>query len=427
MPVYLSLFLFLCFNACGLLTDNDQDHLLTVKPVSAVEAALEIETYPGSEITIYRDDAEVFTFHLARRDTIVYDAGLEPATSYRWRITSRHPVTSRVQISEQQATTLDTTSSNFTWQTFSFGEHSSSVLYGVSIIDENNIWAVGEIHMNDSTGQADSRIYNAVHWDGNSWKLKRITVDFRGNLITPPLNAIHSFSASDIWLSSGVPIHGDGTNWTQFHLFDMNVLDDTDGGIKSIWGKDNEIVFFGGALGSFAHYDGQSWQKIETNTELDFYDIHGNPEQGVVAVAAKRSESRDKMILRIKENLNTKSLPTAPIPFSISGIWFNETGVSYLVGSGLFLKSKLDSPSPWKPIHQNITPYYLEAIDANGLNDIVTVGAFGEFLHFNGTKWTSFQSLFDGNLLADVAIQENITVAVGFEGRQAFITIGKRE
>ena len=44
----------------------------------------------------------------------------------------------------------DTTSHNFTWETWTFGEHSSSVLNDVAIIDENNIWAVGEIYMNDS-------------------------------------------------------------------------------------------------------------------------------------------------------------------------------------------------------------------------------------------------------------------------------------
>ena len=54
----------------------------------------------------------------------------------------------------------DTTSHNFTWQTWTFGEHSSSVLYDVVIIDENNIWAVGEIYLSDSLGQPDPHAYN---------------------------------------------------------------------------------------------------------------------------------------------------------------------------------------------------------------------------------------------------------------------------
>ncbi len=57
-------------------------------------------------------------------------------------------------------TTMDTTSHNFTRQSFTFGQHSSSVLYDVAIIDENNIWAVGDIYMNDSLGNPDPNRYN---------------------------------------------------------------------------------------------------------------------------------------------------------------------------------------------------------------------------------------------------------------------------
>ncbi len=43
-----------------------------------------------------------------------------------------------------------------------------------SIRQENDIWAVGEIlYLNDSLGSdPDPSLYNAVHWDGQSWELK---------------------------------------------------------------------------------------------------------------------------------------------------------------------------------------------------------------------------------------------------------------
>ena len=71
-------------------------------------------------------------------------------------------------------TDQDTTSHNFTFQTWSFGQHSSNILYDVAIIDENNIWAVGEIYLNDSLGQTDPQAYNAIHWNGVQWEFKRI-------------------------------------------------------------------------------------------------------------------------------------------------------------------------------------------------------------------------------------------------------------
>ena len=357
-------------------------------------------------------------------DTLVSATNLQPSTSYRFKATNQSTgATSKVV----EATTLDTTSSNFTWQTFSFGEHSSSVLYGVSIIDENNIWTVGEIYMNDSTGQTDDDRYNAVHWNGNEWTLERVSVQFRDRIITPMLNDIFAFSSTDIWLSSGVPIHGNGVNWTQYHLFDMGILNNSDGGIESIWGKNSESMYFGGALGSFAHYDGENWQKIETNTALDFYDTYGNPEQGVVAVAAKQSESSDKAILRIKDKLVTEPLPTAPIPFSISGIWFDSSGVTYVVGSRISIKPNIDAIAPWKIVSKETIDHpYLFSIAANGLNDIVTAGGFGELFHFNGAQWTLYNQNITGNLY-DVDIEQDIVVAVGYDGRSAFITIGKRE
>ncbi len=61
---------------------------------------------------------------------------------------------------------MDTTSHNFTWQTFTFGEHSTSTLYDVAIIDENNIWAVGEIYMNDSLGNPDPIFITLLQWNG---------------------------------------------------------------------------------------------------------------------------------------------------------------------------------------------------------------------------------------------------------------------
>jgi hypothetical protein len=43
----------------------------------------------------------------------------------------------------------------------------SNWLYDVAIIDENNVWVVGEI-------EDDSGKFNAAHWNGGEWELIRI-------------------------------------------------------------------------------------------------------------------------------------------------------------------------------------------------------------------------------------------------------------
>ncbi len=46
---------------------------------------------------------------------------------------------------------MDTTSHNFTFTSWTFGTVGSSTLYDVAIINENNIWAVGEIMIADTS------------------------------------------------------------------------------------------------------------------------------------------------------------------------------------------------------------------------------------------------------------------------------------
>ena len=187
---------------------------LTLEDVSCTEAWLQLRStnlqLPNS-IAIKQNDQIRMTINLNTADTLLYIDSLLPNQSYRFTASY---TTNNLQLTTNEVLTqtMDTTSHNFTWQTFTFGEHSSSVLYDVAIIDENNIWAVGEIYMNDSLGQPDPHAYNAVHWDGAEWKVKKNSVLFRGSLITPPLEGVFVFSSTDIWFVGSLPIHGDGTN-----------------------------------------------------------------------------------------------------------------------------------------------------------------------------------------------------------------------
>jgi hypothetical protein len=72
---------------------------------------------------------------------------------------------------------LDPTSHNFVWQIDTIGIR-QSYLGDVSIISPDDIWAVGEINTED-LGIPDSkgviiRAYNAVHWNGVEWEIKRL-------------------------------------------------------------------------------------------------------------------------------------------------------------------------------------------------------------------------------------------------------------
>ena len=79
---------------------------------------------------------------LSYADTVIYFDSLLPKATYNYQATiqlSNH--TEEVKSNELSVTTLDTTSHNFTWQIWTFGEIGSSTLYDVAIIDENNSWS----------------------------------------------------------------------------------------------------------------------------------------------------------------------------------------------------------------------------------------------------------------------------------------------
>ncbi len=119
---------------------------------------------PSSMILNMSNTTEDITLY-NRRDTVLYFDSLPPNSSYRFSAVLSQDTL--IKSNELQVNTLSPTSHNFTYQTFELGDPLSgysSILYGASIIDENNIWAVGEIYYADSSGNDIQ--YNAVHWDG---------------------------------------------------------------------------------------------------------------------------------------------------------------------------------------------------------------------------------------------------------------------
>jgi len=103
---------------------------------------------------------------------------------------------------------MDTTSHDFTFTTYTFGGQAGSCLLNdVAIIDENNIWAVGEIYLLDSLGQPDLNRYNLAVWDGNNWEVRRAPYYYQRQPLYHPIQSIFAFSINDIWFCGNGAIH----------------------------------------------------------------------------------------------------------------------------------------------------------------------------------------------------------------------------
>jgi len=419
---------------------------LTVEDASSTEVWLNVKTQNitlPTELKLFRNDSVTQIFNLRSPDTLLYDNDLQPNKTYNYKVAYTGGSAGggqTIQSKTVTAATMDTTSHNFTWQTFTFGgANGSSVLNDVAIISENNIWAVGEIHTAD-TDQFDSsgvwvQPYNAVHWDGNSWKLKRIIVNFRGNATFIPLEGIFAFTSKDIWLVGSLPIHGDGVNW---QIYDVRNITNSNLSLSKAWGSSSDNMYFVGRGGSIAHYNGSpsgaGWTKINSptgvnSTDFNIYDIYGDydEKEGKYEIMADgtSSQSHERVILGIKK-LSAVKVSSQGINWALGGIWFESNKNYYVIGDGIYYKH-LISDKQWKTL--NITNVVTTAIDGKGANDIIIAGSFGEVLHYNGIVWKSYKGNSlpnEANLMKSISYKGNTVCVVGTNGYEAILYLGKR-
>ncbi len=143
----------------------------------------------------------------------------------------------------------DTTSQNFTFQSYEFGGgYESSWLKDVWIFDENNIWAVGYI---DTIG--DKRSENIIRWDGKQWS------GFGKQFNSLGIYGIWALDSSHIWMGVGVVLkYKNGV----FSWEDFSNLDFSKGrAVHKLWGSSEQNIWGVGPAGTIVHYDGKKLDK----------------------------------------------------------------------------------------------------------------------------------------------------------------------
>ncbi|MEP0861823.1 MAG: glucosyl transferase [Ignavibacterium sp.] len=416
---------------------------LELEDVSCTEAWIKLTTtnlqLPAT-INLLKDGNLSETISLLSADTLLYVDSLLPNQTYKFQTISHSFIQpfnhsglsaeGRHSSNELTVTTMDTTSHNFTWQSWEFGQHSSSTLYDVAIIDENNIWAVGEIYMRDSLGRCDPNAYNAVHWNGSEWKLMRIKtysscdpVDYSSIL------SVIAFDTNNIiFMTGGSIIKYNGITYT----IDCTIRPLLTGRLNKLWGSSSNDLYAVGNNGNIAHWDGVKWRKIESPTTLNINDIWGDfnsktDHWEVLAVCGNilHGWENEREILRINLSQSEK-INSFGSKWPLSGLWFKTNKQYYVIGSGIYENKRLGQNWTGEPL--DITTYFIRRIRANQTNDIIVVGDFGEVLHFNGYSWKSFisQTYLPGGTYLSVSVKDNFFTAVGYDSRKAVILIGRR-
>jgi hypothetical protein len=401
----------------------------TFLTVSAKEKIL-----PAS-VKIKRDGKEIMSFYQTGTDTTIIDTALTAGKTYNYQALTEY--NGKVEQSKiLPVRTLDTTSNNFNWQTYTFGsfKYGSSVLNDVAIINENDIWAVGEIHTEDDTDSTGHYIgaYNAVHWNGEKWELKRIMFYIDqdqpwAGKTSYPCQACFLFDDGKLAVSSNVQT-AIFNSTDDYQITKMGFAWEERFTINSYWGTSSDDFYVVGEHGNIAHYNGKIWEKIESGTDLTIHDIWGIDNNGktkILSIASEIFEVKGTKILSISSTGVTE-LPNNGLSWSMAAIWFSNQYIEYAGGGGLY--SRIYNENHWKEIPLPL--YYIYSIRGNGPNDIVVCGGNGYIGHFNGITWKNYLgselSEISGNYYSS-AIKGNTVAAVGvLSNGKAIAVIGKR-
>ncbi|MBZ0179917.1 MAG: hypothetical protein K8F36_11540 [Melioribacteraceae bacterium] len=332
--------------------------------------------------------------------------------------------------------TMDTTSHNFSWEIFTFGEgFNSSILRDVAIIDENNIWAVGEIRIGEEK-------YNAVQWDGLSWNLRQIY--YKGpcsGVDYPELKSIASVGAKLLITNGGDIGYFDGTTVT--HDCEVNSL--LNGIITEIWGTGLNDLYVVGDFGTIAHYNGTNWRAMESGTNLALVDVYGS-QNGNIYAAGSYSPFAQGIILRKELNNNwevmiegdniDESQLFEKLFGSTAAIWIDERNIIY-TGGHIIYEYKNNAWNYIKSLSGNHIGGntnaefrgFISGIRGNGSNDWVMCGQRNTLQHFNGSTWQQLGMAYNplsGLNWTAVEQKSNTIAAVGFEGNRAKIILLRR-
>jgi hypothetical protein len=318
---------------------------------------------------------------------------------------------------------MDTTSHNFTFETFTFGGTAgSSTLYDVAIINEDYIIAVGNVFLPDSLGQPDPQPYGLAIWNGQSWKLKKI---FHSTNIPVTPRGIFVTSPTEIYLASGSIFRWDGSSSTVQLVYSRLNFPDPNATIEKLWGSSGSSIYGVGNVGSIVYYNGTNWHRIESGTDVNINDVFGiidnrNNQRKVFCAVSNVLTVSDHKILTIDETNNVDSLHW-DTGRRVNSTWTNNGKIVYTSGGGVFNNKS----GKWKE-EISLPLYYTNRIRGNGLNDIFVAGDFGLLAHFNGKEWKVFNEFLLVASSLSVSVNGNIIAAVGRQGEKALIIIGKR-
>ncbi len=311
---------------------------------------------------------------------------------------------------------VDTTTQNFTFETFEFGDgFSSSYFKEVWIFDENNIWAVGYL-ATDSVSNA-----NIMRWDGDKWYIENFSGTSSG------IEGVWALDSSHIYFASGgIRKYENGT----FSNVNTNLGLTRYQGIHKLWGSSANNIWGVGPGGTIVHFDGTEWKKIDFDEQWYFYQITGNSKTGI-AYATASDSSFTYIIVELNSLIAKTIYNSSENPKELVSI-----GVKMLNDTKLILSAheiwSFDLVTKETIILEDLSVGYgLTRISLSGENDVYFWGNKyndGEKLvHFNGIRFREFDLperdyVFHGGAFSI----KDLSIMVAASEHKAYLIKGER-
>jgi len=321
---------------------------------------------------------------------------------------------------------LDTSSHDFIWVVDTLGLY-GGIVRDVVIISENDIRIVGEMWLPDpdsSYNGSGREMFNSAKWDGQEWEYIAIETEFFGNTIRPRLHSILYFVDDDVWVTdSGYPLHWDGLKWTIYQFYLMGLVNSAG---LDMWGNASDNIFFVGGNGGIVHYDGSTFTRMISDTEIDLYGVSGsNDGEHVFACGWRDNSPLGSIALELVEGgWETIYSAVSSMPNNNYG-WVESVdvfgGVAYFSTlAGLWEYNYVDATSTLIP---NTDPKYsflfrdTDNLICNNPNDLFLIGRDFTIIHFNGSTWN-----FDDQFLAKYGVSN--VYAKGVDYKNDMLVIG---
>ena len=277
----------------------------------------------------------------------------------------------------------------------------------MAILGEDNIWAVGEIN-------TDRGLYGAAIWDGTEWKLKQLTAG--ASNVRP--RGIWAFSSRNIWFASGSIYHWDGQKTTLEWTRNIQSTET----VENVWGASPTNLYFVGTNGAIVHYNGTTFTRLASGTDTRVQDIWGAEDSlhngwTIMCAVSPGYGLQNAGVYEITPTYQVYQTPWVENR-AVRSVWFESPFERFACGSGIFRRR---GDNAWEEIGSTaMIPAATERIRGVARNDIFVVGHFGYIAHYNGASFRVWQP--DSNILFESCdYQEHLMVAVGYDGRRAYV------